>query len=265
MSDKFNLSIFLFFVLFLLLVSGNATAQVNTEKFRKFGLEEGFHFNVQSLLTVKSGNTEYNSIKGAARIDHIGSAVDYFLVGNIESKNTGKNRIQNEGFAHLRAMWNFAPKTNWEFFVQRQYDEFVDLRYRNLGGTAIKYRFLQAQSMRDTTSSIDFNISTGFMYEHENYNFDPENIDRRRWRSTNFISFDWLIRERMSFTGVVYYQPAFDNFNDFRVSAETTLEFSILRRFYFTFQMLYKYNNLPDTDVKRYDFSLENGLRFSFP
>lgn len=265
MQHRFSLIVVALFCVSFLFIIDQSRAQINTEKFRKYDLEGGFLFNLQSTFTLKTGNTEFNALKGAARIDHSGKQFSSFLVGNIETKTTSDKRIQNQGFAHLRSIWNFAPKTNWEFFLQRQYDEFIDLKYRNLAGTTIKYRFLEAQSLRDTTATLDLNISTGMMYEHENYDLKPSNLHKRRLRSTNFISFDWMKRERLSFTGVVYYQPAFKNFNDFRISAETTLEFTIIRRLYFTFQLAYKYNNKPDTEVKRYDLSLENGLRFEIP
>jgi putative salt-induced outer membrane protein YdiY len=249
----------------LLLADIAGHAQINTEKFRKYDLERGFLVNFQSTFTLKKGNTEYNALNGAARIDYSGKKVNYFLVGNIEAKTASNQRIQNQGFAHLRTMWKLNPKTNWEFFLQRQYDQFIDLKFRNLAGTAIKYRFFEKQSLRDTASSLDLNISTGIMYEHENYNVEPTNIDKRLLRSTSFISFDWMKKERLNFTGVIYYQPALTNFKDFRVSAETNLEFSIVEKLFFTFQLAYKYNNIPVTDVKRYDLSLENGLRFEFP
>ncbi len=88
-------------------------------------------------------------------------------------------------------MWKFADKANWEYFAQRQYDEFIDLRFRNLLGTAIKYRILKAVSKNDSNSMILINASTGLMYEHENYKYEPTNIDNKLIRSTNFISFDW--------------------------------------------------------------------------
>lgn len=245
--------------------SHESFGQINTEKFRKYDLEKGFLFNLQTTLTLKSGNTEYTAIKGGGRIDLNGNIMDYFLVGNLEAKTTGKERIQNLGFAHLRAMWNFAEKTNWEYFLQRQYDEFIDLKYRNLYGTAIKYRFFESKSLKDTTNILDLNISTGVMYEQESYSFEPNNVQKNLWRSTNFISFDWSKQKRLNLTGVIYYQPAFNNFKDFRVAAETTLEFSIVRKVFFAFQFSYKYNNMPVTNVKPYDISLENGLRFVLP
>lgn len=258
-----TISTLLFALIFIR--NGQLHAQINTEKFRKYDLEKGFLFNLQTTLTIKSGNTNYNAIKGAGRIDHTGNAIDYFLVGSIEAKSTEDKRIQNLGFVHARAMWSFAQKTTWEYFLQRQYDEFIDLRYRNLYGTAIKYRFFESKSLKDTTNILDLNISTGVMYEQESYSFEPTNVQKNLWRSTNFISFDWSKQKRLNFTGVIYYQPAFSNFNDFRVAAETTLEFSIVRKLFFAIQFSYKYNNMPVTNVKPYDISLENGLRFVLP
>jgi len=245
---------------FLFLVQ-SANAQVNTEKFRKYDQKEGFLFNLQTTFTIKSGNTEYNALKAGGRLDHSSTNFDYFLVSNFEFKSASGSRIQNQGFVHLRGIWKFDKKANWEYFAQRQYDEFIDLRYRDLLGTSIKYRVLKTVSKKDSATVFLLNASTGVMFEHENYNSEPENIDKQLVRATNFISFDWAKKDLINLTGVVYYQPALENFSDYRLAAETTLEFNIIRKLFFSINFNYKYNNRPVNNVKPYDLSLENGLR----
>ncbi|HNV50813.1 MAG: DUF481 domain-containing protein [Bacteroidales bacterium] len=251
----------LFILSAILLITQPLFSQVNTEKFRKYDVEKGFQANLQTTFTTKAGNTHYNTLKATSRLDYSATKFDYFLVANFEAKSASKKRIENEGFIHLRGMWKFADKANWEYFAQRQYDEFIDLRFRNLLGTAIKYRILKAVSKNDSNSMILINASTGLMYEHENYKYEPTNIDNKLIRSTNFISFDWSKNESTSFTGVIYYQPAFNDRKNFRIVAESTLEFNIIKRVFFSINFVYKYNNHPFTDVKPYDISLENGLR----
>lgn len=120
---------------------------------------------------------------------------------------------------------------------------------------------MKAVSKKDSASVILLNASTDLMFEHKKYDTDPENIDKKLAGSTNFISFDWSKKERINLTGVVYYQPAFENFNDFHLAAKTTLEFNIIRKLFFSVNFTCKYNNLPLNNLEPYDLSLEKGLR----
>jgi hypothetical protein len=242
----------------------SGVAQINTEKYRKYYEKEGFLFNAGTTLALKSGNTEYTAIKGTGRIDYNGEAFDYFVVGNFVYKSTSNEKIENQGFVHLRAMWSFAPRTNLEMFAQRQYDEFIDLNARNLAGAGIKYGLLRACSRKDSTHTFDVNLSVGFMYETEEYDLDEGIVGIYLWRSTNFISFDWLLKEKLNLTGVVYYQPALKDFGDYRLSAEAGLEIEIAKRLFLVTSFTYRYISRPIAKVKNFDLSLENGIRFQF-
>jgi hypothetical protein len=239
-------------------------SQVNTEKFRKYYTEEGFLYNLRTTFALRAGNSEYGSLHFTGRIDHNGKKFDQFIVADIEYKSTATEQITNNGFVHLRGMWNIEARTNWEFFLQREYDRFVDLNSRNLAGTTIKYRLLEKRSA-DSLKTFDLNVSTGFMFEEEVWASDPENIRNDLIRSTNFISFDWIIKEKLNLNGVFYYQPAYNNINDFRFASWLTIDFALVKRFYFVFQIWYKYNNRPVNDKKPFDLSIENGIRFEFP
>ena len=248
------------FLCFLLYYSGNA--QINTEKYRKYYNEEhGYLFNAITTFSVKAGNTEYTALKGTGRIDHNGKKIDSFLIGNFEYKKSSGHKIENQGFLHLRGILDIEKHTTWEFFVQRQYDEFIDLNSRNLAGTAIKHRLVGYKSLNDSTISLDINISTGLMYETEEYQPDNTKIENFLWRSTNFVSVDWLIRQKLNLTGVVYYQPSFNNFSNYRIAAEAGFEFAVAKSLFFIFNLTYRYNNIPVTDVKPFDISIDNGIR----
>lgn len=239
-------------------------AQINTEKYRKYYDKEGFLFNAGTTLAFKSGNTEYTALKGTGRIDYNGKAFDYFVVGNFEYKSSSDEKIENQGFVHLRSMWNFAPRTNLEVFAQRQYDEFIDLNARNLAGAGIKYGLLRACSRKDSTHTFDVNLSVGLMYETEEYDLDEGIVGIYLWRSTNFISFDWLLKEKLNLTGVIYYQPALEDFANYRLSVEAGLEVQIATRLFLITSFTYRYISQPIAKVKNFDLSLENGIRFQF-
>lgn len=254
---------FLLFTVFLL-NQKNSSAQVNTEKYRKYYSEEtGFMFNLATTFSLKAGNTEYSAYTGGGRLDYNGKKFDTFIVGSFEYKNTEEKKLENQGFLHWRGISGINERTTWEVFLQRQYDEFIDLNSRNVAGTGIKYRLVEFVSKKDSTNTLDINVSTGLMYETENYNLDGGTINQYNWRSTNFLSIDWLIKKRLNLTGVVYYQPSFHDFKNFRIATEAGLEFAIAKSVHFIFALTYRYNSIPVTEVKKFDLSIENGIRIS--
>ena len=262
LKRKIDRTFFLFLIAFLPVLS--VEAQINTEKYRKYYEKKGFLYNASTTLSVKAGNTKYTALKGTGRIDYNGNAFDYFIVGDFEYKNSSEKKIENQGFVHLRSMWNFAPRTSLEAFVQRQYDEFIDLNARNLAGTGIKYGLIRASSHKDSTHTFDMNVSVGIMYETETYNLAEKIVAPYLWRSTNFISFDWMLEKKLNLTGVVYYQPALEDFGDYRISAEAGLEVQIAKRLFLVTRFTYRYISRPITKVENFDLSLENGIRFQF-
>lgn len=254
--------IFIFTI--LLLPTVNSVAQVNTEKYRKYYSDEtGFMFNLTTTFSLKAGNTEYSAYTGSGRVDYNGKKFDSFVVGSFEYKNTAASKLENQGFLHWRGITGIDERTTWEVFLQRQYDEFIDLNSRNVAGTGIKYRIVEFVSHKDSTNTLDINVSTGLMYETENYNLDGGTVNNFNWRSTNFLSIDWLIKKKFNLTGVIYYQPALYDFNNFRIATEAGLEFAIAKSVHFIFALTYRYNSIPVTNVKKFDLSIDNGIRIS--
>jgi hypothetical protein len=255
-----------FLILFVFLFfSSLLAAQVNTEQYRRYYDEDKkFMFNFKSTFEIKSGNTEYSSFKGVGRIDRNGKVLDAFVVGEFEYKRTDEKNLTNEGFLHFRGIWSFSKWANWEFFVQQQYDEFIDLNSRSLVGTAIKFKPIQYRSKGDTTQTIDVGLSFGLMGEREEYDLRPDIRVIDLWRSTNFITIDWLAREKLNLTGLLYYQPAFSDFSNYRIAAEAAFEYALARQLYVVFSINYRYNNKPVTEVKKFDLTVENGIRVEF-
>lgn len=254
-----------FLHLALLFFSTLLAGQVNTEQYRKYYDEnKKFMFNFKSTFEIKSGNTEYSSFKGSGRIDRNGKLLDAFVVGEFEYKKTDEKSLTNEGFLHLRTIWSFSKWGNWEFFLQQQYDEFIDLNSRSLAGTALKLKPIQYRSKRDSTQTIDVGLSFGLMAEREEYNLNPDTRVIDLLRSTNFITFDWLAKDKLNLTGLLYYQPAFRDFSNYRITAEAVFEYALARQIYFMFSINYRYNNKPVTDVEKFDLTVENGIRVEF-
>jgi len=190
----------------VLLLASSLTldAQINTEKYRKyFSEQKGFMFNMSVGFSGKAGNTEYTAYSGTGRVDYNSKKYATFVVGNFEFKNTAAEKIENNGFMHWRGIKHITPRLNWEVFYQKQYDEFIDLKSRDLVGTGVKYTFIEYVSKNDSTTIFDVNLNTGIMYEEEEYTPDNDVIEKYLLRSTSFISLDWVIKKKLNLTGVV--------------------------------------------------------------
>jgi len=48
----------------------------------------------------------------------------------INTEKYRKKKLENQGFLHLRGITHLSDRTNWEVFIQRQYDEFIDWHFK---------------------------------------------------------------------------------------------------------------------------------------
>jgi hypothetical protein len=241
--------------------------QVNTEKFRKFSDREGFLFNVGFRFGYSSGNSEYLSSDGSFRLDYNAKRNNVFLVASYDYKESDASKITNKGFVHLRGVHSLNKTFATELFLQQEFNEFLHLKDRKLGGASFRTKIMDFQS-KDSLSGFDSHLGLGLFYEHEVYDVATEESlksELNNVRVSSYITFDWNISSRINCWAVAYYQPNITKISDFRGIMETGMEIWLIGKLYFTIDLSYRYNNQPVGDVKRYDTVIKNGLRYSFP
>ncbi len=235
-------------------------SQKNTEQYR-YTKDIGFYNTINAGFELSSGNEEFVKLTGSYRLDFISKNFYTFLVGDIEYKEGNSRIITNKGFLHYRFIHKKLLFLNPEFFTQLEYDDFLLIEHRELFGAGIRIDIANYSNI-DSVTNIDFDIGLGIMQEYEKYKIsDPDKSDLIR--STNFVSFFLNFNKYSNFNLVIYYQPALNNLDDYRMLGEMKLSLPIFNGFSFYTQLNYRYDNHPLPNLKYYTFGMNNGFSIS--
>ncbi len=249
------------FLVFLIHISFSFS-QINTEKFRKENESEGFSGKVSLAAGFASGNSEFVNIKSAARVDYATSSFDLFLVGNYEFQEAKDEKIVNKGFAHLRSIIALAPALFLEFFLQKEFNQFILLEDRNLAGSGLRLDVIKLFSA-GKDSLVEIYWGSGLMFENERYNI-PVSPETNLFRSTNYLTIKLQITNDFSFTAINYFQFDIKRLHDYRILSNAGFNFSITENLAFNSSLSWRYDNEPVEGVKKYDVEVANGITFSF-
>ena len=249
----------IFYVLFFSFLYNSALAQVNTETLRKVEMQNGWYGMLSSSLGYQSGNSEYLQFKSGVRVDFLHNKYYSFLVFNYNRGSQAKKLFLNNAFVHLRGTYVFNKNLILEVFGQTEFDDFIKLKDRKLLGSGLRIRLFKTDKFPNDKSSLRFFLGLGGMWEKEELD-DQETIITEIFRTTNYISFYWKIDERVTFNVINYYQRSLNDFADYRVLLESNLGFYLTKSIIFTASIEYRYDSLPPSGVKNYDFELNNGI-----
>ena len=158
-------------------------------------------------------------------------------------------------FAHLRwtAMWwGFAGT---DLFVQSQYDDFKDLRIRQLEGGYLRL----------VSPLLDGEVALGIGAMSEYESLQEGESDGFTTRLTNYISLTekWY-KERLKMSLTAYYQPKLEDKSDYRVTAVGQLEAKIVGGLSILPSFKYSYDSKPPREVVVDDLQLKIYVRYSW-
>jgi putative salt-induced outer membrane protein YdiY len=241
-----------------ILVSENLIGQVvNIEKIRKKDEDGtkgsigcGFFFidNGKKISTFKN-NIDFQYDRGANSI---------ILLNELNLMRVDKDNLVNAGFQHLR--YNYTIKDSSFFtieaFFQHQYNTIKLLKKRLLGGFGPRFRLINAQKAR-------LYIGTLAMYEYEMLSDSSETVHKIT-RLGSYLSFTWDILENLRFINITYYQPAFNNPENFRMSAESSIQMKITNSLSFKVGLQLNYDSKPPENIQKLFYNWENELTFNF-
>jgi hypothetical protein len=235
-------------------------AQVNTETMRRDGMEPGMHHRIAAHLEFHSGNSDFLSTGASYRLDLLEGNLYSFLVASYDRRSSDKELSANEGFTHLRFIYTLDSLFRPEIFAQKEFNEFILLRDRNLIGGGLRLRPL---AIRDSSGSFILFVGIGGMYETEQVATTPEERTQL-FRSTNYLSLQGRIGTSLHITVTGYYQIAPARTDDFRILTEGEMGIRLTDILSFVVSTRYRRDNLPPAGVKNYDFRVKNGLAVTF-
>lgn len=238
-----------------------ATAQVNTEVLRKDLDKEGLQGHLSFDLSLNSGNSEYLKLKVSPRIDYFAHPFSGFLVGSYQRGVQADKVFINKGFLHARLMRDLRRRHKIEFFVQKEFNDFIKLNDRDLIGGGLRF---QIANIADDQRTLRFFLGSGLMWEREVLALSANNLEETQLRSTNYLSVNWKQNERFHLVAIAYFQQSLERGTDYRVLSDTSLMFKLTGSVIFRVSLNYRLDNEPPGDVKKYDLELSNGLSLMF-
>lgn len=167
--------------------------------------------------------------------------------------------VQN-GFAHLRYNVMLREETWLEAFGQVQGDSIRRLRIRSLLGLGPRLGLFQS-------ASFDMYLGVAYMLEREVINVEPgahDDPDTLSHRASTYLSMLYEIDKRFSISGVLYYQPRFDQLSDFRILSDVSLASGITSVVSVKLELNIKHDSDPPTGVKPSDLTLRNVISLTF-
>ncbi|HOI33278.1 MAG TPA: DUF481 domain-containing protein, partial [Bacteroidales bacterium] len=190
---------------------------------------------------------------------------DYYGVIEYDFKRANKQKTKNKGFIHLRTIRQLnMDKIMAEAFTQLEFDQFLQLRSRFLLGMGIRSDLVQLFSDSSLNKPLKLFIGVGVMHEGEHYTTDPHVVVSHS-RSTNYISLAMSLSDQAQLGFVTYYQPALEDFNDFRFSADLNLTVDVIKNLALILKMRYLHRSIAIGESVNDDQEIKTGLIFKLP
>ncbi len=245
----------IFFILFFFTVTGFSQI-VNVEKKRKN--VKGFQTTVALNFNLKDNGKQIIELVNSADIQYSHKAHTVIFLNNIKLLNIDKGSFVNNGFQHLR--YNYTIKDSsfltLEVFGQYQYNEQKLLQKRIISGGGPRFALFREKN-------FSLYIAPLAMFEYEQYT-DSAHTETKLARLDSYTNMRFNINDFVAFNLIAYYQPAFNNLSDYRISCETGIRFKISKHLAYNVSYAADYDNQPSENIQKTFWYLNNSLIIKF-
>jgi hypothetical protein len=253
-------------------MSTGAHAQVNTEAMRQEDLKPGFHFNASGDVGYVGGNSSLFQNRSNLRLDYTKEGGQLFLVANYHLGMKDELLFINKGFSHLRAVKSLHSAIYGELFIQREFNEFIQLKDRILLGSGLRIKWNELAIFGELSEKLTLVSGVGLMWEREEIDAGPAGTEgdpvhgelASLLRSTNYVVLDWAPNSTIGLMTTAYLQFDTQRLDDYRILARSTLKVGLTKRLSLTLDINLRNDSEPPGDVEPLDLELRNGFSYTF-
>ena len=222
------------------------------------GEKEGLSGEVSLGAIYSSGNSDSTSVGISGKGEYSEKEWLAYLIASYNYGESNDEKDTNDGLMHLRYVHNIKHTDyDYELFLQTEFNEFQDIKQRNLAGGNIRKK-------------LDLPFDTiyaalGLFYSY----MEPDTVSTlnpvyKRVRMNSYLSFLKKINENFSITYLGFYQPNVEDFSDFRISQILQLNTSITKDVILGFDINHAYNATPYNQIEKNDIRSTINLRYKF-
>ncbi len=249
--------------LFLLAISGIASAQVNTEAMRRLDLGPGWYNKLGLSMDYSAGNTDVLTLKTSFRSDYVWQKSHTFVVTNFKLGRKDGKSFTNKGFVHLRGMRLLSGLFMIEGFLQKQFNESIRLDDRELAGGGFRIVIMHPNKTSKYLSLLYLYLGIGAMWEYEELDIH-EGMETELFRSTNYVTGRLNLNKRVVASATCYFQPALEQLSDYRILLEAGLRLGITGNLTFDNELSLRYDSDPPAGIEKSDLEVVHGVSYSF-
>lgn len=220
------------------------------------GEKEGLDGEVALDATYSSGNSDYSTIGFALKGQYTEKEWLMYLIAAYHYGESNGDKNANDGLVHLRYVHSITDTLyDYELFLQSEFNEFQDIKKRNLAGVNIRRRL--------NLSFDKFYVGLGLFYSY----LEPETITLsdpiyKQTKVNSYISFSHSINKNFSITYLGFYQTTIDDFSDLRVFQILQLDTLLTDNLSLGFDIKHEYNKTPYNTVERNDIRSTINLKY---
>lgn len=173
-------------------------------------------------------------------------------------------------FGHLRYAYYFSRRWSWEFFGQKDEDEFKRNAGRTQFGSGLRYQI-------NVNADLTFATSLSYLVENEKFTPYEEPSETEDGISTFYIDKDRKTPRLGAMAYMNYYfndtsgvtltaesQPAVKEIDNYKALYEATLFFDYNENVSFSLTYQHSHNSLPPYGVQKIDTSMDNSLTLNY-
>jgi len=244
-----------------LIISTQALFAITSVAPVEIGDDVGLHTKVEVSLETKRGNTDKDNYKASLRVTYDSNA-SYAMWAEVSGEYGQTSTVEdtNKLYSHVRYIHKITEEVvRAEVFAQLQKDEYKLIQERAVTGAGARFRIFDLFGKGKGYAGI------GGLFERIDYiqntyaNPSEENI-----RLNSYLAYSIDFGEKSSFSYTFYYQPLYNDINDYVGTHDAELKLPIHKNLYLKVALAYNADSKPPLGVKGYDFTQETALMLKF-
>ena len=238
-----------------------AHAIVNIEALHTGEPPRGYSGTANVSVDGQSGNTDKLGVNAGARLQWHGGTVTNFAILRYSYGQTSGIEDTNKLFTHARHIRQVSDKTAYEGFIQAERNIFNRLSFRGLLGGGIRLK------LADTPDIKTIHLGLGGFFSRETLEKRAGTTDAgsdNTWRVNTYLNYVQQLNQSVRVLSTTYYQPAVDDFSDFRLLEDATLSVKMTDTLSLNLSLNLAHDSKPPQSVKNTDTTYSTGVEYSF-
>jgi len=220
------------------------------------GESQGWNGEIGISGAYTSGNSDTSSIGFSGKAEYHQKSWMIYSIAAYHYGEANDDKNTNDGLIHLRYIHEISNTPyDYELYIQSEFNEFQDVKVRNLTGVNIR---------RDFSGFFDkCYVGIGLFYSY----MEPDSVSQidpiyERTKMNSYISLVKKINSHFSITYLGFYQPNLEDFSDYRVSQVLQFDTAITENMTLGVDISHRYNATPYHQIEKTDIRSMINLKY---